>query len=129
MRGTWRRYFRPMVRTVYLGALFHLLVLNFPFALVAWINLFVFTLVSDFRSYLYFLVLLLLSTLLALSTIVMRDCPRSKHLETVIKYFIPLPHLYLAVSVLSITARLRFSNSVIPYSLLPRYRIAELRPL
>ncbi|KAF7980336.1 hypothetical protein HWV62_38761 [Athelia sp. TMB] len=44
MRGTWRRYFRPMVRKVYWGALFHLLVLNFPFALVAWIYLFVFTL-------------------------------------------------------------------------------------
>ncbi|KAF7973265.1 hypothetical protein HWV62_15697 [Athelia sp. TMB] len=44
MRGTWRRYFRPMVRKVYWGALFHLLILNFPFALVAWIYLFVFTL-------------------------------------------------------------------------------------
>ncbi|KZP26494.1 TPR-like protein [Athelia psychrophila] len=43
-RWRWRRYFRPMARKVYWWALFHLLVLNFPFALAAWIYLFVFTL-------------------------------------------------------------------------------------
>jgi hypothetical protein len=32
-------------------ALFHLLVLNFPYALAAWIYLFVFTLVSVFPSF------------------------------------------------------------------------------
>ena len=42
---TWRRYFRPMTRMVYYRSLFHLLVLNFPFALAAWVYLFVFTLV------------------------------------------------------------------------------------
>jgi hypothetical protein len=40
----WRRYFRPMARMAYYRALFHLLVLNFPYALVAWIYLFIFTL-------------------------------------------------------------------------------------
>lgn len=45
-RSAWRRYFRPLVRRVYWMALFHLLVLNFPYALVTWIFLFVFTLVS-----------------------------------------------------------------------------------
>jgi|ERR1700722_2772082 len=44
-RRTWKTYFRPMTRLVYYKSLFHLLVLNFPFALAAWLYLFVFTLV------------------------------------------------------------------------------------
>lgn len=43
---SWRRYFRPMVRKVYWKSFFHLAVLNFPYALAAWVYLFVFTLVS-----------------------------------------------------------------------------------
>ena len=43
--GRWRRYFRPITRRAYYSALFHLLCLNFPFALLAWVYLFVFTLV------------------------------------------------------------------------------------
>ncbi|KAK7692165.1 hypothetical protein QCA50_003785 [Cerrena zonata] len=39
-----KRYFRPMGKKAYYSALFHLLVVNFPFALVAWVYLFVFTL-------------------------------------------------------------------------------------
>ncbi|KAI0929811.1 hypothetical protein AcV5_006677 [Taiwanofungus camphoratus] len=39
----WRRYFRPLGRRAYYAALFHLLLLNFPYALFAWIYLFVFT--------------------------------------------------------------------------------------
>ncbi|TCD64826.1 hypothetical protein EIP91_003574 [Steccherinum ochraceum] len=42
--GTWYKYFRPMLKRPYYSALFHLLVLNFPYALVAWVYLFVFTL-------------------------------------------------------------------------------------
>jgi hypothetical protein len=42
----WSRYFRPMRKKVYYMALFHLLFLNFPYALAAWVYLFVFTLVS-----------------------------------------------------------------------------------
>jgi len=45
--GPWlriRRYFGPMGRKAYYSAVFHLLVLNFPFALLAWVYLFVFTL-------------------------------------------------------------------------------------
>ncbi|KAI6157901.1 hypothetical protein BKA82DRAFT_996172 [Pisolithus tinctorius] len=41
---SWRRYFRPLCRRAYHTALFHLLVLNFPFALIVWIYLFLFTL-------------------------------------------------------------------------------------
>ena len=41
-----RRYFRPMARRAYYSSLFHLLVLNFPYALITWVYLFVFTLVS-----------------------------------------------------------------------------------
>jgi hypothetical protein len=41
-----RRYFRPLSRRAYYSALLHLLVFNFPYALAAWIYLFVFTLVS-----------------------------------------------------------------------------------
>lgn len=48
-KRAWARYFRPMGRKAYYAAVFHLLVLNFPFALVAWIYLFVFTLVSGQR--------------------------------------------------------------------------------
>jgi hypothetical protein len=33
-------------RRAYWSALFHLLVINFPYALIAWVYLFVFTLVS-----------------------------------------------------------------------------------
>lgn len=40
-----KRYFRPMNQSVYYAALLHLLVINFPFALVAWIYLFVATFV------------------------------------------------------------------------------------
>lgn len=41
--AAWRRYFRPLGEKVYWRALFHLAVLNFPYALVAWLYLFVFT--------------------------------------------------------------------------------------
>jgi hypothetical protein len=40
-----RKYFRPLVRAAYRKAVFHLLVLNFPYALIVWIYLFVGTLV------------------------------------------------------------------------------------
>lgn len=43
----WKRYFKPLSQRVYYKALFHLLVLNFPYALAAWVYLFVFTLVSE----------------------------------------------------------------------------------
>ncbi|KZT71651.1 hypothetical protein DAEQUDRAFT_763516 [Daedalea quercina L-15889] len=39
----WRRYCRPLSKRAYYASLFHLLVLNFPYALLAWIYLFVFT--------------------------------------------------------------------------------------
>ncbi|KAI0674901.1 hypothetical protein C8Q78DRAFT_1066804 [Trametes maxima] len=42
----WRRYFRPLGRRAYYAALFHLVVVNFPYALVSWVFLFVFTLVG-----------------------------------------------------------------------------------
>ncbi|KAG5642783.1 hypothetical protein DXG03_002128 [Asterophora parasitica] len=38
-----RRYFRPLSHGAYWWSLFHLAVLNFPYALAAWIYLFVFT--------------------------------------------------------------------------------------
>ncbi|KAI0338283.1 hypothetical protein BDW22DRAFT_805766 [Trametopsis cervina] len=44
MAVRWRRYFRPVTRRAYYSALFHLLVINFPYALLAWVYLFVFTL-------------------------------------------------------------------------------------
>ncbi|KAI0076135.1 hypothetical protein K474DRAFT_1645540 [Panus rudis PR-1116 ss-1] len=40
----WKKYFRPVTIRAYYSSLFHLLVLNFPYALAAWIYLFVFTL-------------------------------------------------------------------------------------
>lgn len=42
----WTRYFRPFGRRAYHAAAFHLLLLNFPYALMAWVYLFVFTLVG-----------------------------------------------------------------------------------
>ncbi|KAK2464358.1 hypothetical protein APHAL10511_003815 [Amanita phalloides] len=42
--AAWKRYFVPMTHLVYYKALFHLLVVNFPYALVAWLYLFIFTL-------------------------------------------------------------------------------------
>ncbi|KAG6822459.1 hypothetical protein H0H92_013813, partial [Tricholoma furcatifolium] len=39
----WSRYFRPLTRRAYYSSLFHLVVLNFPYALAAWVYLFVFT--------------------------------------------------------------------------------------
>lgn len=46
MGRRWKRYFRPLGRRAYYAALFHLLALNFPYAVLAWVYLFVFTLVS-----------------------------------------------------------------------------------
>ncbi|KIY53619.1 hypothetical protein FISHEDRAFT_32936 [Fistulina hepatica ATCC 64428] len=40
----WRRYFRPMSQIHYYKSLLHLYILNFPYALAAWVYLFVFTL-------------------------------------------------------------------------------------
>ncbi|KAJ7765085.1 hypothetical protein DFH07DRAFT_811362 [Mycena maculata] len=42
-RHAWRRYFRPMTRKAYYKALFHLYVLNFPFALAAFLYVLVLT--------------------------------------------------------------------------------------
>ncbi|KAH9839072.1 uncharacterized protein C8Q71DRAFT_747565 [Rhodofomes roseus] len=39
----WRRYYRPLGKRAYYASLFHLLVINFPYALLAWLYLFVFT--------------------------------------------------------------------------------------
>jgi len=39
----WKRYFRPLSRKSYYAALFHLTVVNFPYALAAWVYLFIFT--------------------------------------------------------------------------------------
>ena len=50
LRTRLRHYFRPFGRGAYWSALLHLLVFNFPYALFAWIYLFVFTLVSLPRS-------------------------------------------------------------------------------
>ena len=41
----WKLYFRPISRKAYYKALFHLLVINFPYALLALLFLFVFTVV------------------------------------------------------------------------------------
>ncbi|EPQ56810.1 hypothetical protein GLOTRDRAFT_57861, partial [Gloeophyllum trabeum ATCC 11539] len=43
-RRSWRRYWRPLARKRYWSSLVHLLMVNFPFALAAWVYLFVFTL-------------------------------------------------------------------------------------
>ncbi|KAF9263820.1 hypothetical protein L218DRAFT_1076982 [Marasmius fiardii PR-910] len=40
----WRRYYHPFTRKPYYDAFIHLAVINFPFALLAWVYLFVFTL-------------------------------------------------------------------------------------
>ncbi|KIK05224.1 hypothetical protein K443DRAFT_368038 [Laccaria amethystina LaAM-08-1] len=40
---SWKAYFRPVRRAVYWRSLLHLALLNFPFALAAWVYLFVFT--------------------------------------------------------------------------------------
>ncbi|KAF7326128.1 hypothetical protein MKEN_00464300 [Mycena kentingensis (nom. inval.)] len=42
-RWSWRRYFRPMTRRIYYRALFHLYIVNFPFALAAFLSAFVLT--------------------------------------------------------------------------------------
>ncbi|KAH8107673.1 hypothetical protein BXZ70DRAFT_1003120 [Cristinia sonorae] len=44
-RKPWlHKYLRPVFRRAYYSALFHLLIVNFPYALAAWVYLFVFTL-------------------------------------------------------------------------------------
>lgn len=43
---TWRRYFRPMGRKAFYRPLVHLAFINFPYALAAWVYLFIFTVVS-----------------------------------------------------------------------------------
>lgn len=49
--AAWERYFRPMGQKVYYRSLFHLAVINFPYALAAWVYLFVLTVV---RALYYF---------------------------------------------------------------------------
>ena len=44
--ASWKRYFVPLRSRVYYRALLHLLLLNFPYALIAWVYLFVFTVAS-----------------------------------------------------------------------------------
>ncbi|KXN87700.1 hypothetical protein AN958_08269 [Leucoagaricus sp. SymC.cos] len=44
--AAWRRYFRPLARKAYYSSFLHLTLINFPYALAAWIYLFVFTVVS-----------------------------------------------------------------------------------
>ena len=46
-RSSWRHYFRPIGKRAYWSALLHLLVFNFFYALLAWVYLFVFTLVRQ----------------------------------------------------------------------------------
>jgi hypothetical protein len=45
-KRAWKRYFRPLIRRAYYAALFHLLFINFLYALLAFVCLFVLTLVS-----------------------------------------------------------------------------------
>ncbi|KAF8262602.1 hypothetical protein EI94DRAFT_1773149 [Lactarius quietus] len=45
-RSRWRHYFRPIGRRAYWSSLLHLLAFNFFYALLAWIYLFVFTLLG-----------------------------------------------------------------------------------
>lgn len=47
-----KRYFRPLTQRAYYASLLHLLLINFPFELAAWIYLFVGTLVRFFLAYL-----------------------------------------------------------------------------
>ena len=49
-RAGLKRYFRPLVRKSYYAALFHLMVVNFPYALAAWVYLFVFTVVRCYPA-------------------------------------------------------------------------------
>ncbi|TFK44072.1 hypothetical protein BDQ12DRAFT_672343 [Crucibulum laeve] len=42
-RAAWRRYFRPLGKAVYWWPLFHLMVVNFPYAVAAWVYLAVLT--------------------------------------------------------------------------------------
>ena len=46
-RRSMKRYFRPLIRRAYYKPLVHLLIINFPYALCAFVYLFVGTLVSD----------------------------------------------------------------------------------
>jgi hypothetical protein len=46
-RGRLAKYFRPIIKRAYYAALFHLLILNFPYALAAWLYIFVLTLVRS----------------------------------------------------------------------------------
>ena len=45
-----KRYFRPLIRKSYYAALFHLVVVNFPYALAAWVYLFIFTVVRYYPA-------------------------------------------------------------------------------
>ena len=45
-----KRYFRPLIRKSYYAALFHLMVVNFPYALAAWVYLFLFTVVRCYLA-------------------------------------------------------------------------------
>ena len=48
--AAWTKYFRPLSRKCYYAAFFHLMVVNFPYALAAWVYLFVFTVVCCYLN-------------------------------------------------------------------------------
>jgi hypothetical protein len=48
--ATLKRYFRPLIHKSYYAALFHLMVVNFPYALAAWVYLFIFTVVRCYLT-------------------------------------------------------------------------------
>ena len=52
--AAWKRYFRPLSRKSYYAALFHLTVINFPYALAAWVYLFIFTVVRLLSCMVFF---------------------------------------------------------------------------
>ncbi|KAJ3802166.1 hypothetical protein GGU11DRAFT_740887 [Lentinula aff. detonsa] len=49
-QARWARYFRPLTRPVYWRSLTHLVLVNFSFALAAWVYLFVFTVMAKFHN-------------------------------------------------------------------------------
>ncbi|KAG7098100.1 hypothetical protein E1B28_000074 [Marasmius oreades] len=89
----WRRYYHPFTRKPYYHAFIHLAVINFPFALLAWIYLFVFTLTGT-----ALLITLPIGALLCfLNAIGARTFARGElYLQT--KFHKPSLHLYPALN-------------------------------
>ncbi|KAE9400320.1 hypothetical protein BT96DRAFT_1018983 [Gymnopus androsaceus JB14] len=121
---SWARYFRPLSRAVYWRSLTHLVLINFPFALAAWVYLFVFTVTGT-----TLLILLPLGAILCFFDLLGARAFSRAELFLQTKFHTPL---HYPLSVLHATASLRVPSIAVliaNYPIFTRSRIPSASEL